>query len=77
MVLRKYNRKKRIEPPHDATLYGPWTSELRPLVGELEQAIAVREGIFALIRADQGAAVDDEAIRRLDLRGACLPSRLL
>ncbi len=111
MARRKYKRKKRIEPPHDATLYGPWSSDLKPapgdlrlvqsfvntrprrgsaekltspkaladwlrarrllapeapLGGELEQAVAVREGIFALIRADQGATVDSEAVRRLD-----------
>ncbi len=33
---------------------------------ELERAIAVREGLHALIRAGQGAAVDGEAVRRLD-----------
>ncbi len=109
MGRKKY---KGDDPTHDAELYGPWTSELRPAPGalrlvqsfvntrprrdspekltrpralanwlksrgllglgaqlddaDLERALTVREGIRALIRADQGGAVDGEAVRRLD-----------
>ena len=76
-------RRKRAEELTSPEALARWLARWRLLAEEaeltaadLELAIALREGMRALLRANNGAAVDEKAVAMLERAAAKVPLRL-
>ncbi len=76
-------RRTRTEELSSPQALGRWLKRWRlipedaePAAADLERAVAIREGVRALLRGNGGFAVDSQAVARLDQAAADVPLRL-